>query len=247
MIRRRWPWQAASTTPAASRTRTSQGPSSIAAAAETAAYATHRARPPRVAPVRCQLAGTRLAPAWTATGATAAPAPAAAPITAGAGCQDSSSTDRPRMTIRPGTMKQTPPSSPPTQPRSRQAQKIASWVEAGPGSRLVAAMPSSNSWALIQPRFVTHSCRRRLMCAGGPPNPVIPIRVHCVMIVRSDTCGGWGPVVRSSGSDGWAAVTVFHSLGCAVVRRSVIGPAGAIMAAWRRLGEHLDAAPCGLR
>ena len=36
-------------------------------------------------------------------------------------------------------------SAAPAGPRSRQAQKMASWVEAGPGSRLVAATPSSNS------------------------------------------------------------------------------------------------------
>ena len=37
-------------------------------------------------------------------------------------------------------------------PRRRQAQRMASWVEAGPGSRLVTEIPSSNSRALNQPR-----------------------------------------------------------------------------------------------
>ena len=35
-------------------------------------------------------------------------------------------------------MKHAPPSRAPATPRSRQAQKIASWVEAGPGNRFVA-------------------------------------------------------------------------------------------------------------
>jgi hypothetical protein len=51
------------------------------------------------------------------------------------------------MMTGPGRMKQAPPVTAPRQPRSRHPQKIASWVEVGPGSRLVAAMPSSNSSA----------------------------------------------------------------------------------------------------
>jgi hypothetical protein len=43
---------------------------------------------------------------------------------------------RGRMTIRPGTMKATAPTRAPGRPRSRHAQKIVSWVDAGPGSRL---------------------------------------------------------------------------------------------------------------
>ena len=44
-------------------------------------------------------------------------------------------------------MNAAPPTSAPARPRTRQAQKIASWVEAGPGSRLQAATASSNSCA----------------------------------------------------------------------------------------------------
>ena len=69
------------------------------------------------------------------------------------GCAARNSAERAKMITSPGTMKQMPPISAPRRPRSRQAQKMASWVEAGPGSRLVAEMPSSNSWALSQPTF----------------------------------------------------------------------------------------------
>ena len=77
------------------------------------------------------------------------------------------------------------------------------------------------------------------MWAGGPPKPVIPIRVHCAMMVPSDThVGGWCPVTGSSGSDGCGAVT-FPLLG---VRPSVTSPAGAIMSTRRHRCEHFG---CG--
>src|SRR6185437_10756596 len=44
---------------------------------------------------------------------------------------------RAKMMASPGAMNETPPMSAPARPRSRQAQKIASCVEAGPGNRLV--------------------------------------------------------------------------------------------------------------
>jgi hypothetical protein len=53
---------------------------------------------------------------------------------------------------------------------------MASWVEAGPGIRLQTAMASSNSRASSQLLRSTHSWRSSLMCAGGPPNPMQPIR-----------------------------------------------------------------------
>jgi hypothetical protein len=68
-------------------------------------------------------------------------------------------TDSARMTIRPGTMNAAPPASAPSLPRTRQAQKIASSVEAGPGSRLQTAIASSNSVASSQRRSSTHSLR----------------------------------------------------------------------------------------
>ncbi len=84
-------------------------------------------------------------------------------------------------------MKHAPPTSAPSGPRSRHAQKIASWVEAGPGSILVAAMPSSNSAAEIHPRCSTHSVRSSAMWAAGPPNPMQPMRPHSRAIVSSGT------------------------------------------------------------
>ena len=83
-------------------------------------------------------------------------------------------------------MKQAPPSSAPGAPRSRQAQKIASWVEAGPGSRLHAAIASSNSSSVIQRSRSTHSWRSSAMCVGGPPKPMIPMRSHSLAILPSD-------------------------------------------------------------
>ena len=82
-------------------------------------------------------------------------------------------------------MNASPPTSPPIRPRRRQAQKIASWVEAGPGSRLQAAIASSNSGGASQPRRSTQSRRSSAMWAGGPPNPVTPIRPHSRATVAS--------------------------------------------------------------
>ena len=92
-----------------------------------------------------------------------------------------------RIIASPGTMKQMPPMRAPTRPRRRQAQKIASWVEAGPGSRLVAEIPSSNSCALNQWRSSTQSFRSSAMWAGGPPKPMRPIRPHSRTMVESGT------------------------------------------------------------
>jgi hypothetical protein len=88
------------------------------------------------------------------------------------------------MITSPGTMKQMPPIRAPRRPRSRQAQKMASWVEAGPGSRLVAEMPSSNSCALSHPRSSTQSFRNSAMWAGGPPKPMMPMRLHSRTMVE---------------------------------------------------------------
>ncbi len=140
--------------------------------------------------MRRQLAGMRLVAALTATAGTAAPAPAAAPVTQAGGACARNSTDRARITIRPGTMKHSPPTIAPATPASRHAQKIASWVDAGPGSKFVAAMPSSNSSAVSQDRRCTQSWRSRAMWAGGPPNPMQPIRPHSRAITRRGTRTG---------------------------------------------------------
>src|SRR4051812_44396330 len=55
---------------------------------------------------------------------------------------------------------------------------MASCVEAGPGSRLHAEIASSNSCASSQQRLSTQRRRSSAMCAGGPPNPMQPIRPH---------------------------------------------------------------------
>ncbi len=107
------------------------------------------------------------------------------------------------MMTRPGAMKQTPPTMAPIGPASRQAQKIASWVEAGPGSSDVAAMPSSNSASDSQEFCWTQSRRSSAMWAGGPPKPVTPIRLHSRAMTARPTCGVFaaGAVVLGAGSD----------------------------------------------
>src|SRR5258708_7171414 len=117
-----------------------------------------------------------------------APAPAAAPITRRGGCAARNRAARARMRIRPGTMKHTPPTMAPSGPRSRQAHKMASWVEAGPGSRLVAAIPSSKSASVSHRRSCTHSLRSNAMWVGGPPKPMQPIPPHSRPIVPSLGC-----------------------------------------------------------
>ena len=102
------------------------------------------------------------------------------------------------MITKPGRMKHTPPTSAPTVPRSRHAQKIASWLDAGPGSRFVAAMPSSNSGSDNQARSRTHSARSIAMCVGGPPNPVTPMRNHSCAIVASGTRVSGGSLTGSA-------------------------------------------------
>ena len=75
--------------------------------------------------MRAQLAGTRPLAALSATAGTAAPAPAAAPRTQSGGRWARKSADSARISTRPGTMKQAPPTIAPSVPRSLQAQKIA--------------------------------------------------------------------------------------------------------------------------
>ena len=116
------------------------------------------------------------------------PAPAAAPCTQSGGWADRNNAERARMMASPGAMKQTPPISPPSRPRKRQAQKMASWVDAGPGRRLVAEMPSSNSGAVSQWWSSTQSWRSRAMWAGGPPNPMTPMRPHSPRFSREERC-----------------------------------------------------------
>jgi len=51
-------------------------------------------------------------------------------------------------------------------------------------------MASSNSRALSHFRRSTHRSRSSLMCAGGPPKPMQPMRPHSRRMVARDTRGG---------------------------------------------------------
>ena len=136
-----------------------------------------RARPccPRV---RRRLGPSRPRPALTATAATAAPAPAPAPRIQSGGEWARNRAERTMIATTEGTMNPSPPTTAPAGPATRRAQKIASWVEAGPGSRLHPASASSKSRSAIHSRRSTTSRRSSAIWVGGPPNPVTPIRVH---------------------------------------------------------------------
>ena len=116
------------------------------------------------------------------------PAPAPAPRTQSGGDPARNTAARIRMAISPGMMNASPPTAAPARPRTRHAQKIASWVDAGPGSRLQAARASSNSAGASHLRRSTHSARNSEMCAGGPPKPMHPIRPHSRSTVRRPGC-----------------------------------------------------------
>ena len=139
-------------------------------------------------------------PAWTATAATAAPAPAPAPRTHSGGVPARKSTDRARITTRPGTMNAAPPASAPGRPRTRQAQKIASWVEAGPGQQVargdrVLELPG------VQPPLVVHAqlaqqrdVRGRAAepdAADPPPLPQHGAQAGLVLSLRFTRGGIW--------------------------------------------------------
>src|SRR5918994_2398432 len=121
-----------STAPQPSSTRTSHGPNVAAAPPPSAAYTIQR----QCASARFQLSGTRPTPARTATAATAAPAPAPTLRTQSGG-ELRNTTASARIAASPGRMNARPPTTAPIGPATRQAQKIASWVEAGPGSKLI--------------------------------------------------------------------------------------------------------------
>ena len=129
-------------------------------------------------------------PARTATAATAAPVPAAAPKIHVGGEAVRNSAASPRMTTRPGTMNATPPTMAPSGPATRHAEKIASCVDAGPGNKLHAAIASSNSAVVSHRRCSTQRSRSSAMWAGGPPKPMQPIRPH------------WRATVSKDGRDG---------------------------------------------
>ena len=81
---------------------------------------------------------------------------------------------------QPGRTKPSPPMTARAGPRSRQAQKMASWVEAGPAG---GCKRRSRSRTLpgAQPdgcRWLQRSTQERDIGAGGPPKPMQPIRPH---------------------------------------------------------------------
>ena len=78
------------------------------------------------------------------------------------------------MRISPGTMKASPPTTAPSLPRTRHAQKIASSVDAGPGSRLHAAIASSNSAASSHPRGLDAQLAQQRDVRRRPAEPDDP-------------------------------------------------------------------------
>ena len=173
--------------------------------------------------------------AWSATAGTAAPAPAAAPRTHSGACGAKNSTDSARITTRPGTMKHSPPTSAPAGPRRRQAHRMASWVEAGPGQQVGGGDPVLELLGDSQPRRSTHSARSSAMWAGGPPKPMQPIRPHSrAMVPRPTWCGrrvprSWsGPV---TGPGRWPRRLMRRVRSA---RRSTPGRRGCARAARRR-------------
>ena len=82
---------------------------------------------------------------------------------------------------------------------------MASWVDEGPGSRLHVATASSKWAASIQPRCSTHNRRSSLMCVGGPPKPMQPMRPHSRNNVTKDgapsACPGAATRHKVAGGD----------------------------------------------
>ena len=71
------------------------------------------------------------------------------------------------MIANPGTMNAAPPTTAPIGPATDHADKIASWVDAGPGNRLHAATASSNSEESSHSLRSTQRSRSNAMCVGG--------------------------------------------------------------------------------
>ena len=100
-------------------------------------------------------------------------------------------------------MNAAPPTSAPDGPATRQAQKIASWVEAGPGQQVARG---DRVLELARRRAIrarsTHSSRSSAMCVGGPPKPMQPMRPHSPATVRNggrdDSSGTRGCVTAAS-------------------------------------------------
>src|SRR5579859_5487283 len=139
-------------------------------------------------------------PARTITTTTAEAAPADAPRTVSLRPCSRKSSASATIRMKPGTMKASPPTIAPLIPATARAQKIASWVEAGPGRRLVAATASWNSRALSQCSRSTIISRSRAVWACGPPTPRMPSRPQRARTPRRSSCD------RSGRSDSGAEV-----------------------------------------
>ena len=158
----------------------------------------HRVRAARDVPDRIRLAGRRPAAAWTATTGTAAPAPAAAPSTQRGGWEARNSAEGPRIMASPGTMKQPPPTRAPVGPASRQAQKMANWVEAGPGKEVGGGDPVLELGG-GEPVAVRHAELAEHGDVGrGAAEARTPIRPHWRAMVATPTNGGSGRRWESS-------------------------------------------------
>ena len=177
---RPWPRATISVTPHPTSTRTRYEPTVAAAMPPATVYTAQRIWRARSVTMRERLPGTSPHAAFRATAGTAAPAPAAAPSTQSGGCLARNTTDNARINASPGTMKQSPPTTAPTAPRTFHAHKMASWVEAGPGRRFVVATLSSNSVASIQPPCQRKECAVR----------------RCALEVRQSRCNRGAATAR---------------------------------------------------
>src|ERR1700687_5404719 len=101
---------------------------------------------------------------------------------------------------------------------------MASCVDAGPGSRLHAAIASSNSWALSHWRRSTHRSRNKAMWAGGPPKPMVPMRPHCAAMVNSDTraLASDGLVIVQAGGSASAGLEQFHDVAGRILEEDLL-------------------------
>ena len=114
-----------------------------------------------------------------------------APCTHSGGEPERNRTESERISATAGTMNPRPPTiAPGAPPRGR--RKRSQLGRARPGKQPQAAFASSNSGAPIQwSRSTTSGAAAR--GAGGPPNPVSPIRVHSLATVPSEALGRGAP------------------------------------------------------
>ncbi len=131
------------------------------------------------------------------------------------------SADRARITISAGHDERRPAGQRAERGRGpARRRRSPAGSRPGPGSRLQAAIASSNSRASSHCLRSTHSSRSSLMWVGGPPNPMQPIRPHSRSTVARDARAGAGAVAparraaacrgagaASAGTAGWNSST----------------------------------------